>query len=490
MAGTMHELNDCNRRYMMKPKMTSRLSIIAGLAMAAPLAAAQDLTPDAAKKIAMDAYVYGYSLITTDVTRVQMTSVPKATDALRAPTGMFSNVPRYPSADFRGVSAPNADTLYSFAWLDLSEPQVFSHTEFGSRYHIFEVVDLWMSDLANSPGSRTADGKAANYLFTGPGWSGNVPEGMKHIPVATQYMIVAGRIFADGSEADYKTVNALQDQLKITPLSAWGKDYTPTAAPVAKSPPYSMTDNPQKVILGMGTKGYFDMMAKLMCKAAPPAGQDAPILAEMAKIGIVPCEEFDLTALDSATQNALKDLPQEAVKKIEGNVGAMGEKVNGWIISKGLGDYGTDYLKRATVAAFGWPANRQEDAVYPYTTVDSTGATLSGANSYTLTFPKGEQPPVKGFWSITMYEIDNGWWFTPNALNKFTVSPRDKLVPNEDGSVTLYFQNETPGTDKEANWLPTPKGDFVPMIRMYWPKITDPSIIDGSWSPPAVMKVK
>jgi hypothetical protein len=139
------------------------------------------------------------------------------------------------------------------------------------------------------------------------------------------------------------------------------------------------------------------------------------------------------------------------------------------------------------VAAFGWPANLQLDAVYPYTTVDNSGKTLNGANKYTLTFAKGETPPVNGFWSITMYEVESdGWWFVPNPLNKFTVSPRNNLKNNADGSVTLYFQNESPGKDKEANWLPAPKGDFIPMLRMYWPKDTPPSIIDGTWKPPAV----
>ena len=146
--------------------------------------------------------------------------------------------------------------------------------------------------------------------------------------------------------------------------------------------------------------------------------------------------------------------------------------VNGWVMTKGLGDYGTNYMKRAVVAAFGWPANRQDDAVYPYTEVDSKGEPLTGANKYTLTFAKGHTPPVDGFWSITMYEIDQGWWFVPNALNKFTVSPRNHLKYNADGSLTLYFQNESPGADKEANWLPAPEGDFIPMLRMYWPKET------------------
>ena len=158
--------------------------------------------------------------------------------------------------------------------------------------------------------------------------------------------------------------------------------------------------------------------------------------------------------------------------------------VNGWVITKGLGAYGTDYMKRAVVAAFGWPANVEKDAVYPYTEVDSKGEPLTGANKYTLTFAKGETPPVEGFWSITMYEIDQGWWFVPNALNKFTVSPRNNLKYNADGSMTLYFQAESPGKDKEANWLPAPKGPFIPMLRMYWPKETSPSILNGSWTPP------
>ena len=160
----------------------------------------------------------------------------------------------------------------------------------------------------------------------------------------------------------------------------------------------------------------------------------------------------------------------------------------GWF-RRGLGPTAADYLKRATVAAFGWPANQERDAVYPYTEVDSAGQKLTGANKYTLTFAKDATPPVNGFWSITMYMIDGGWWFVPNALNKFTVSPRDNPKPNADGSLTLYFQNESPGKDKEANWLPAPKGDFLPMLRMYWPKETSPSIINGSWKPPAVVKV-
>src|SRR5262245_288875 len=188
--------------------------------------------------IATDAYVYGYSLITTDVTRVQMTNVDKL-GALTGPVNQFSNVPRYPPADYRGVSAPNADTLYSLAWLDLAEPQVFSHPDMGKRFHLFPMVDMWMTIFA-SPGTRTGDSKAASYLLTGPGWKGQVPKGLKHLPVATRYMVILGRTYANGTEADYKAVNALQAQYKITPLASWGKPFTPKAPPVDPKPGFSI----------------------------------------------------------------------------------------------------------------------------------------------------------------------------------------------------------------------------------------------------------
>jgi hypothetical protein len=187
-------------------------------------------------------------------------------------------------------------------------------------------------------------------------------------------------------------------------------------------------------------------------------------------------------------QAALKDLPKTALAKIEAHRESLGEMKNGWVIGKGLGVYGTDYMKRAVVAAFGWPANLEKDAVYPYTEVDGEGQKLTGEHDYTLTFAKGQTPPVSGFWSITMYEVDQGWWFVPNQRNRFTVSPRNNPKQSKDGSLTLYLQNASPGKALESNWLPAPKGEFILMLRMYWPKETPPSILDGSWTPPAVSR--
>ena len=473
------------RRSFTSGTIAAGFTAAAGASLPLP-AKAQSLSQSQAQQIAEDAYIYGYSLITTEVTRVQMTNVP-AVSELKAPMNSVFNIKRYPPADYRGVSAPNADTLYSIAWLDLgAEPIVFSHPDMGKRYYLFPTYSLWMPVL-ESLGSRTTGEKAANYLFTGPGWNGQVPAGMTQIKSPTRYTLILGRTYADGSEADYEAVNALQAQYKVVPLSEWGKPYTYKAPPVDPKPGFSMTDKPQSVILAMETAEYFNRMAKLMGGNAPPAKEDAPIVETMAKIGIVPGKAFDMGKLDPAVQAALKDLPQRALKKIEANKDSLGKVVDSWTISM-VGEYGTDYMKRAVVAAFGWPANLKEDAVYPYTEVDSTGAKLTGANKYTLTFPKGQTPPVDGFWSITMYEIDEGWWFVPNPLNKFTVSMRNNPKFNDDGSLTLYFQNTSPGADKEANWLPAPKGEFLPMLRMYWPKENTPSILNGTWTPPRVEK--
>jgi hypothetical protein len=444
-----------------------------------------------AQQIAIDAYIYGYSLITTEVTRVQMTNVAKA-EGLKAPIGQFNNVRRYPPADYRGVSAPNADTLYSLIWLDVgAEPMVFSHPDMGSRYFLFPMYSLWMPVVA-SPGSRTTGEKAASYLITGPGWTGTVPDGMTRIESPTRYFLILGRTYANGTEEDFKAVNALQDQYEAVPLSAFGKPFSYKAPPVDADPGFSMTDKPQAVIEAMDLEAYFDMMARLMGSSAPPAPEDAPIIARMARIGLVPGRKFELGKLDQATQAALKNVPGIASARIFAQQSESGFEQNGWRVPAAAGAYGTDYLQRALIAAFGWPANLPEDAVYPYADQDGDGQKLSGEHKYTLTFAKGRTPPVDGFWSITMYIVDGGWWFYPNALNRFTVSMRDRPKLDADGSLTLYFQHESPGKELEANWLPAPAGEFLLTMRMYWPKATPPSILPpgaGSWRPPAIKRV-
>lgn len=452
-----------------------------------PLRAA-DLSVEEARKIAIDAYIYGYSLITTNTTRLQMSNVPKVKE-LQAPLGTFFNIRGYPPATYRGVSATNADTLYSVAWLDLKEPMVFSHPEVPDRFFTFELVDLWMIVHA-SVGTNTSGSAAKTYLFTGPGWKGEVPEGMTHMSFPTRYMVVLGRTYALNTPEDLAKVHALQDQYKVVPLSSYGKPYTFVAPPVDPNPPVSMTEAPQKAILALGTEGYFNLLATLMGTDAKPPAEDAPMLERMAKIGIVPGEPFKLAKLDSAIQEALKDVPETATKKMNEAWAELGEDKNGWRVTTVGGRYGTDYLERGAWASNGWPSQLPKVSVYPTTYVDGDGNKLDGKNNYTITFPKGHTPPVnpKAFWSITMYQIDNGLWFYPNKENKLTVSPRNDLKYDEDGSLTLYFQHESPGADKEANWLPAPAAPFALTLRMYWPNETPPSILDGTWAPPPVVR--
>jgi hypothetical protein len=230
------------------------------------------------ERIALDAYIYGYSLITTEVTRVQMTNVP-AIEGLRFPMGVFMNVKRYPPANFRSVSAPNADTLYSLAWLDLDkEPFVLSYPDMGKRFFMFPIYSLWMPVIA-SPGSRTTGQKAADFLITGPKWSGQVPSGMVEIKVPSRYVVILGRTYADGTEADYKAVNELQAQYRVVPLSAFGRPYTYEAPPLDPNPGFSMTAKPQSVILDMSATEYFSRLARLMADAAPPPQEDPPFLS-------------------------------------------------------------------------------------------------------------------------------------------------------------------------------------------------------------------
>ena len=202
----------------------------------------------------------------------------------------------------------------------------------------------------------------------------------------------------------------------------------------------------------------------------------------------MPGKEFDPSKLDPAVGNALKDVPKLGVEKIMGQFKNADKEVNGWQIFMKTGIYGTDYLGRAFATAIGLGANRPQDAVYPTSLVDGDGKPYDGANKYVLHFPKGQTPPAKGFWSLTMYDGD--YFFVANPLNRYTLSPRNALKYNEDGSLDLFIQKDSPGKEKESNWLPAPAGKFILMLRLYWPQETAPSILDGTWQPPAVAKMK
>ena len=431
--------------------------------------------------LATDAYIYGYPLVTMEMTRRIMTNVAQV-EGTRGPMGQFIKLRQYPDASFRDVTAPNADTLYTTAWLDVGkEPWVISLPDLQGRYALFPMLDGW-TNVFQVPGKRTTGTAAQTYAITGPGWSGTLPAGVVEYKSPTALVWLLGRIYCTGTPQDYAAVHALQDQCKLVPLSSWGKDYTPPPGKV--DPAIDMKTAVRDQVNRLSAVEYFTLLAELM-KANPPAAADAPALARFARIGLVPGQSYDASKLQA---DFVKRVPQVAFDRImlQFKVGQSVKNINGWMFDSVTGIYGTDYLNRAFVTAIGLGANRIQDAVYPTSLKDAHGNDYSGANKYTVRFPKGQLPPTRGFWSITMY--DANYFFVANPINRYSISARQNLTANADGTVDLYIQKDSPGADKEANWLPAPAGKFILMLRMYWPDESPPSIIDGSWTPPAAVK--
>jgi hypothetical protein len=440
-----------------------------------------NISPDEAKSIAEEVYIYGYPLITMEYTKRVMTNV-EIPGAKLAPIGQFARMRSYPTPDDKEVTAPNADTYYTMAWLDLSkEPMVFSKPDFGDRYYLLPMLSGW-TDVFSVPGSRTEGGAAKNYLITGPGWNGQVPEGMEKIKSPTAITWILGRIYCTGTPEDADKVHALQDQMSLVPLSSYGKAYTPPKGTVDAT--VDMKTPVREQVHALPAVDYFKLLAQLL-KTNPPAAADSAIVSKMAQLGIVAGEEFDASRLDTAVVAAINAVAKPAQEKIMASLPQFGKIESGWSFIPQTGNYGTNYLFRALVTAIGLGANLPQDAIYPVATKDFAGEPLSGANKYTIHFAKGETPPVKGFWSLTMY--DETYFFVPNALNRYTLSSRFDFKYNTDGSLDFYIQKDNPGKDKEANWLPSPANGFILMFRFYWP---EQAILEGAWKLPEIIKSK
>ncbi len=458
-----------------------------------PIAAAQTptVTEEEARAIGVDAYVYFYPLITMDVTRKQFSNHEPGKVPGRGPMNMFNNVPTYPAADDKGVVRPNFDTLYSSAYLDMTkEPMVVSVPDTGGRYYLLPMLDMW-SDVFASPGWRTTGTKEGHFLVTPPGWRPDLrdrfveelklPKETQRIDAPTPYVWIIGRTKTDGP-SDYDAVNKIQAGLKITPLSDFGKAAKPVEAKIDSS--IDMKTPPKIQVDTMPAAKYFAYASELL-KVIPPHITDEPIIARMKRIGFEAGKSFDLEKAPPTVRTALESAPATAQRLMEWKIPTLARVANHWSMNTDtMGVYGNYYLKRAIVAQLGLGANLPDDAIYPLNLGDENGQPLNGANRYVIHFESGATPPVHAFWSITLY--DNEGFQVPNALNKFAVSSWMPFKYNSDGSLDLYFQNENPGKDKEANWLPAPKGPFNLTMRLYAPKA---DALTGKWNPPAITKV-
>jgi hypothetical protein len=445
-----------------------------------PLAshAQSKVTAEEAHAIGVDAYVYFYPLLTMDITRKQFTNIESGKEFGKGPMNMFVSVPQYPPANFKGVVRSNFDTLYSIAWLDLTEePLVIAAPDTAGRFYLLPMLDMW-TDVFASPGWRTTGTQAGQFLVTPPGWTGTVPAGLNHLPAPTPFVWVIGRTKTDGA-ADYAAVHKIQAGYTVTPLSRLGKSAEPVSVNI--DPAVDMKTPPKIQVDSMSAADYFAYAAELL-KVHPAHISDQPILAQMTRIGIEPGKSFNMDALDPEIKAALQTVPEDAQALMTWKVPTLARVVNGWSMNTDtMGVYGNYYLKRAIVAQIGLGANLPEDAIYPLNIGDVEGKPLDGTNKYVLHFDKGETPPVNAFWSITLYDPEG--FQVGNALNRFALSSWMPFKTNADGSLDIYFQHENPGKDLEANWLPAPKGGFNLTMRLYGPK---PEVLNGKWNPPPV----
>jgi hypothetical protein len=462
-------------------KPVERSEPAVGTAGTAKPSTAGTLTEAEARELGIQAVVYGIPLVLVDVTKQVQTNATAPEHNGHAPINQFSNFLKYPTAAYRDVVRMNVDTLYSFAWLDLlKEPVVLSVPDTHDRYYLMPILDAWTNVFA-SPGKRTTGTEAGDFAIVGPNWTGTLPPGMTELKSPGNTAMIVGRTQANGS-ADYAAVNAIQKQYRLTPLSAFGKPYTPPAGVV--DPQIDMKTAPVDQVNRMSAETFFNRLASLMA-SNPPAAADAPMLAKLARIGVVPGRTFDRSTLDPAVAKALDGSVQTAIAQLGAAAKEIGTPANGWrVLPMTLADFRTDYELRGEIALMGIGANLAKDAVYPTAFVDGDNQPLTGANRYVLHFDKGRLPPVTAFWSITMYDAAS--FLAANPIDRYNIAGWMPLKYNPDGSLDVYLQHDSPGTQKESNWLPAPEGMFNVTLRMYWPK---ESVLDGSWKPPAVQKV-
>lgn len=438
------------------------------------------LTPEDTAKIGVDAYIYAYPLVRMNITRQVMTNVANSMERF-APVGQFSHMTRFPDLNSKEVVAPNVDTLFSVAWLDLSQqPYILHLPNEGKRYYSMQMLDAWTNTLA-VPGSRIISGKERNYAIVGPNWFGALPKDLKNViksPTNTVWII--GRTYCSGTPEDYQAVDTIQKQYTLTPLKYYGNPYTPptkvaTDASVRKT-------SPAIQVARMDATTFFSKLAMLL-KSNPPAAADELMVANLTRIGIIPGQLFDNRNVDPNISMSLNAATKNGLAEIEKNISRTRRLVNGWQILSGSGNYGTNYLRRAVIAYIGLGASLPQDAIYPIASTDEDGDELSGQNNYVLHFARKRIPPVNAFWSLTMYNDD--YFLVANSLNRYHLTSFNKFKYNDDGSLDIYIQQNSPDEDHAVNWLPAPAGKFHVMLRLYSPRAI---ALNGIWQPPPIKK--
>jgi hypothetical protein len=442
---------------------------------------AEDITPSEARAIAKDAYIYGFPMV--DSYRIQYAYfVDTKNPEYKGPWNHIVNIPRvYTPAD-KAVQTPNSDTPYSMLGLDLrAEPMVLTVPKIDKdRYFSVQLIDAYTFNFAYI-GSRATGNDGGSFVVAGPGWSGDTPKGVKEVIRSETELALAAYRTQLFSPSDIDNVKKVQAGYKIERLSAFLGQPPPAAAPAIDFvKPLSNADE--------RTSLEFFNTLNFILKFAPTVPSETELMTRFAKIGVGGGKAFDAsspspemkTAIEQGMADAWVDL-ENLKKKID-----VGEVTSGDLF--GTREYlKNNYLYRMAAAVLGIYGNSKQEAMYPVYAVDADGQKLNGTNRYTVHFAPGGLPPVNAFWSLTMYDLPQSL-LVANPIDRYLLNSQmlPQFVKDSDGGLTFYVQNESPGKDKEPNWLPAPKGPFVVAMRLYWPK---EAALDGSWKQPPMKRV-
>ncbi len=461
-----------------------RAAALVGLlvACAAPASAqAGEPTPAQAADLGRQAYDYGFPLLDLLRIRHEMTSVPCPDDRGNAPINHFANASSFATPDDRTVVAPNTDTLYSLAQIDLKKgPIILRHPKMGGRFFDFELVDPW-TNVIGYVGTRTTGTDAGRFVISWNGrrQSGKVKKlGLPVIKSKYRRVWVIGRTLA-GDEADQAKAFAVMKRYKLTKLN--GERYK------LPSDCHRGKGEPSKYPTPTAGPEFISQLNRAMVNNPAPK-RDDPLLEQLAPLGIGPGLSPEDAGLSQEVLDALYDgvSAEAAALPLTSRVGFLQESIanKGWVFADSdIGDFGTDYLLRAKIAIVGIGANTPEEAVYPAALADSEGVLLDGANDYEMVFPAEDLPPAKYFWSLTMYDFDG--YLVANPIDRYSLGPsHPPLIERPDGSIVVAISRDDPG-GTDVNWLPAPAGAFRLNMRLYGPS---KRVLNGNWTPPPVVK--
>lgn len=454
------------------------LSLLAVLATP-PLLQAQEASPAEIRAIAKEAYIYAYPMV--DSYRIQHAYfIDRANPEFKAPYNELQNLARVFTPADKAVQTPNSDTPYSSIGMDLrAEPFVLTVPAIAKeRYFSIQFIDAYTHNFAYV-GSRATGNEGGSFLIAGPNWKGEKPAGIKEVIRTETELLFALYRTQLFSPEDIGEVKKVQAGYKAEPLSAFLGEPAPPAAPAIDFPK-PLTPDEQKSSLEV-----FNLL-NFILQFCPTDPSETDLMARFATIGIGGGKSIDFAALTAEQRAAYEAGIADAWKDFQG---IMAEVSAGKITSGDL--FGTrqylknNYLLRMAAALLGIYGNSKEEAMYPAYRVDAEGKPLDGSKRYTVHFKADEFPPVNAFWSVTMYDLPASL-LVENPINRYLInSPMlPDLKRDADGGVTLYIQHESPGPDKEANWLPAPQGPFWCAMRLYWPK---EAALDGSWKQPKMV---